>query len=253
MAVSFKKEVILEAIKSVLAEEKAFVKNKKGDEALVDVDPTDSSVKNDPNISSIVTTSGKKIKEDHHEDPNDESDMAKVQLANIIHYAQELIGMIPDGMQLDAWVQSKLTIAFEYVDTVKHYLEGEEYLAATQGASEEEDLQAEARKRGEKTIRKELDATKLHMMDLAKRWKSGDKSVLDQLKALTAQKKALEKELEAVVAGIGVGQELSGEVDEIVTEGVSCCGRCGRVHESAQECKKPYIGKDSPKHCKNKK
>ena len=143
MAVSFKKEVILEAIKSVLAEEKAFVKNKRGDEALVDVDPTDSSVKNDPNISSIVTTSGRKIKEDHHENPNDESDMAKVQLHNTAKYCIELLRMIQDGQQLDAWVQDKLSVAFEYIDTVKHYLEGEEYLASTEAPSEEEPITEE--------------------------------------------------------------------------------------------------------------
>ena len=140
MAISFSKEIIAQAIKEILKEEKAFVKNKKGDEALVDIDPADSSVKSDPNIASIVTTSGKKIKEDHHLDPNDESDMAKVQLANVIHYAQELLTMIKDGQQLDAWVQSKLTIAFDYIDSVKHYLEGEDYLAATEAPAEEEPI-----------------------------------------------------------------------------------------------------------------
>ena len=250
MAISFKKEVIAEAIKQVLAEAEKVKKV---------IGPMGGSVAQavSPEEEIELKKAGAKIEpmeEDHYEDPNDESDMAKVQLANIIHYAQELINMIPDGMQLDAWVQSKLTIAFEYVDTVKHYLEGEAYLAATQGASDEEELQSEIKKRGEKTVRKELDAIKAHMMDLAKRWKGGDKSVLDQLKDLTARKKTLEKELEAVVSGIGYGQELSGDdLDEVVTEGVSCCGRCGRVHESSQECKKPYISKDSPKHCKNKK
>ena len=258
MAISFKKSIILEAVKSVLAEAEVVVIGKDNPKKDIEIakDRMKKAGVNNPeaykNLDSLkpgdtVTA------EDHHEDPNDESDMAKVQLANILQYSQELLNMIPDGMQLDAWVQSKLTIAFEYIDTVKHYLEGEAYLAATQGAPDEEDLQAEAKKRGEKTVRKELDATKLHMMDLAKRWKGGDKSVLDQLKALTAQKKALEKELEHIVAGIGVGQELDGEVDETLNEGVSCCGRCGRVHESSQECKKPYISKSSPKHCSNKK
>ena len=259
MAISFKKEVIAEAIKAVLAEatispaEKSKLKTYNVTATNMQQVKDELRQKGVKDVESIKPGSSVTA-EDHYEDPNDESDMAKVQLANIIHYAQELINMIPDGMQLDAWVQSKLTIAFEYVDTVKHYLEGEEYLAATQGASDEEELQSEIKKRGEKTVRKELDAIKAHMMDLAKRWKGGDKSVLDQLKDLTARKKALEKELEGVVSGIGYGQELSGDdLDEVVTEGVSCCGRCGRVHESSQECKKPYISKDSPKHCKNKK
>jgi len=36
----------------------------------------------------------------------------------------------------------------------------------------------------------------------------------------------------------------------------TCCGRCGRVHlpksKGGDGCKKPYLSKSSPKHCKNK-
>ena len=36
----------------------------------------------------------------------------------------------------------------------------------------------------------------------------------------------------------------------------TCCGRCGRVHipksQGGHGCKKPYLSKTSPKHCKNK-
>ena len=71
------------------------------------------------------------VKEDHHQNPNDESDMAKVQLHNVAKYSIELLKMIKNGQQLDAWVQDKLSIAFDYIDTIKHYMEGEEYLAST--------------------------------------------------------------------------------------------------------------------------
>ena len=259
MAISFKKEVITEAIKQVLAEAEVVVIGKedpKKDIALAKDRMKKAGVNNPEAYKNLdsLKPGDTVTAEDHHLDPNDESDMAKVQLANVIHYAQELLSMIKDGQQLDAWVQSKLTTAFDYIDSVKHYLEGEEYLAATDAPSDEEDLQSEIKKRGEKTVRKELDTIKAHMMDLAKRWKGGDKSVLDQLKDLTARKKALEKELEGVISGMGYGQELSGDdLDEVLAEGATCCGRCGRVHESSQECKKPYISKDSPKHCKNKK
>ena len=46
------------------------------------------------------------------------------------------------------------------------------------------------------------------MKDLAKKYKAGDKSVVDQLKTLTITKKKLEKELEKAVAGTHHGQEL---------------------------------------------
>ena len=46
------------------------------------------------------------------------------------------------------------------------------------------------------------------MKDLAKKYKAGDKSVVDQLKTLTVTKKKLEAELERAVAGTHHGQEL---------------------------------------------
>lgn len=51
------------------------------------------------------------------------------------------------------------------------------------------------------------------MKELAKLYKAGDKSVVDQLKDLTAKKKQLEKQLDKAVAGTGVGQELDGNVE----------------------------------------
>ena len=148
MTLPFSKEVIAEAIKAVLAE---------GSKTVIVGNPSQTAqdIMNDPDVESTakktavdtikkgmrgdkVEVPTKSMEEDHHLDPNDESDMAKVQLINICKYSQELIDMIPDGTQLDAWVQDKLSIAFDYIDTVKHYLEGEEYLASTDAPAEEE-------------------------------------------------------------------------------------------------------------------
>lgn len=52
-----------------------------------------------------------------------EGRMAKRQLSNIAEYAHELSGMLSDETQLEAWVQSKLTKAADYIKTVKHYVE----------------------------------------------------------------------------------------------------------------------------------
>jgi len=52
-----------------------------------------------------------------------EGRMAKRQLANIAEYSQELSQMLSDETQLEAWVQSKLTKAADYIKTVKHYVE----------------------------------------------------------------------------------------------------------------------------------
>jgi len=52
-----------------------------------------------------------------------EGQMAKRQLSDIAGYSQELIEMLQDETQLEAWVQAKLTKAADYIKTVKHYVE----------------------------------------------------------------------------------------------------------------------------------
>jgi hypothetical protein len=52
------------------------------------------------------------------------------------------------------------------------------------------------------------------MKALAAQYKGGDQSVIPQLKAMTIEKKKLEAELDAKVAGTGADQELSTNVDE---------------------------------------
>ena len=139
MAISFKKEVIAEAIREVLTEAKAY-KLTSSDGSVTTQSFADDNEAKAFKTKNINIKDVEALEEDDHLDPNDESDMAKVQLANVIHYAQELLTMIKDGQQLDAWVQSKLTIAFDYIDSVKHYLEGEDYLAATEAPAEEEPI-----------------------------------------------------------------------------------------------------------------
>ena len=59
--------------------------------------------------------------------PNGEIDqegrMAKRQLSDIAAYSAELEQMLSDETQLEAWVQSQLTKAADYIKTVKHYVE----------------------------------------------------------------------------------------------------------------------------------
>ena len=122
MAVSFNKEFILEAIQEVLAEAETVKKV---------IGPKGGSIAQaiSPEEEKELKKAGAKIEpmeEDHHENPNDDSDMAKSQLYAIAKYAIELLQMIKDGDPLDAWVQAKLTKACDYIGTVKHYLEGEE-------------------------------------------------------------------------------------------------------------------------------
>ena len=76
--------------------------------------------------SNVWLRSAKSLKEDNYKDPNDESDMAHAQLMTVIDSCEKLVSTIKPGMQLDAWVQSKLTLAAEYLQTVSDYMSSEE-------------------------------------------------------------------------------------------------------------------------------
>jgi len=65
------------------------------------------------------------LSEDDWQQPDDESSMAKTQLQTLIRDAQNLEYMIQDNEQLDAWVQSKITKAQDYIASVYQYMKGE--------------------------------------------------------------------------------------------------------------------------------
>ena len=66
------------------------------------------------------------LQEDDHLQSDDESSMAQAQLKSIQSNASKLMDIIGDDEQLDAWVQSKLTKAEDYLDAAAGYLHSEE-------------------------------------------------------------------------------------------------------------------------------
>ena len=54
-----------------------------------------------------------------------EGEMVKDQLCHIAQYAIAMAGVLEDEQELEGWVQSKITLAKEYVSKVRHYLENE--------------------------------------------------------------------------------------------------------------------------------
>jgi hypothetical protein len=56
---------------------------------------------------------------------DEEGSMAKSQLIIVADAAAELYNMMDDNANLPEWVQSKLTLAKEYIDTVRDYLKSE--------------------------------------------------------------------------------------------------------------------------------
>lgn len=51
-----------------------------------------------------------------------DGEMARSDLYKIAKYSQELLSMIEDDTDLEPWVQSKLTLASDYLGSVKHHL-----------------------------------------------------------------------------------------------------------------------------------
>ena len=64
-----------------------------------------------------------KVKE--HNEVDDEGNMAKGELRMIASRAQELISMLDDNTQLEGWVQSKITKAEDYINSVYDYMKGQ--------------------------------------------------------------------------------------------------------------------------------
>ena len=60
---------------------------------------------------------------------NGETDarMTKSELYKISKYAQELHNLIKDEENLEPWIFSKITLAGNYLDSVKHYMDYENY------------------------------------------------------------------------------------------------------------------------------
>ena len=69
-----------------------------------------------------------RIKENDDKDSSEydqEGDMAKGQLRTMMSAAKELENMLGDDDNLPEWVQSKITKATDYIDSVRDYLKSE--------------------------------------------------------------------------------------------------------------------------------
>ena len=82
-------------------------------------------------IVKFMRKQGSETNEDHAEDPDAahnvgeydrEGDMAKDDLRTINSAAQELYDILQSDENLPEWVQSKITKAADYIDTVRDYL-----------------------------------------------------------------------------------------------------------------------------------
>jgi hypothetical protein len=85
-------------------------------------------IRNDKKIAqgSSQSTVSEAVKDEYDEGEYDqEGDMAKSDLRSIIANAQKLHDMIDDADNLPEWVQSKITVAEDYMSTVANYMTAE--------------------------------------------------------------------------------------------------------------------------------
>jgi hypothetical protein len=81
---------------------------------------------NETRLKEIIAEEMAAIEDKQYLDHTDnEGGMARRQLENLAQYAHELASMMEENTQLEGWVQSKITLANDYISKVKHYLEDE--------------------------------------------------------------------------------------------------------------------------------
>tara|TARA_Y100001937_G_C7089226_1_gene316857 strand:- start:421 stop:795 length:375 start_codon:yes stop_codon:yes gene_type:complete len=76
-------------------------------------------------IVEIIKEEMDRMDHSHHKLHDKEGKMAKSQLYQLARYSAMLHDALEEDDQLEAWVQSKITKAMDYISKVKHYLEYE--------------------------------------------------------------------------------------------------------------------------------
>lgn len=76
----------------------------------------------DNSIKIIAETYRKMLLNEHIPLDDQEGGMVQSQMKSIIEKANDILGMMQQDTQLEAWVQSKLTKAEDYISAVRDYL-----------------------------------------------------------------------------------------------------------------------------------
>lgn len=93
------------------------------------------------------------LDEDDWKQSDDESDMAHSQLISVKNNTVKLLNIIDADEQLDAWVQSKLTKAQDYLQSVYDYLNGEEAIEEKKLTAAEKEKREDIVKAMKKTFK----------------------------------------------------------------------------------------------------
>jgi hypothetical protein len=77
----------------------------------------------DVNKNGKIDAEDFKLLKKVHEEIDFEGEMAKSELYRLVDNAKKLMSMLDDDTQLEGWVQSKITKANDYINSVTQYLE----------------------------------------------------------------------------------------------------------------------------------
>jgi hypothetical protein len=111
---------------------------------------------------------------------DDEGEMARGELKSLIANAQELLKMLGEDAEIEAWVQSKITKAADYVSSVRNYMVGDSVNEAVAAWQRKEGKNPEGglNKKGVESYRRENPGSKLQTAVTTKpsKLKPGSKS-----------------------------------------------------------------------------
>jgi hypothetical protein len=118
-------EAAMEKIEDLIAKQEVYLSAGEGEDQSSNLDEkkgkTFPDLTGDGKVTKADILKGRGI-ELKEEELDYEGEMAKSELRNIIQNAEELFNMLDEDTQLEAWVQSKLTKANDYLSSVTQYL-----------------------------------------------------------------------------------------------------------------------------------
>jgi len=88
-----------------------------------DIESDPESMKEESNFGNAFDKIMGTLNEDHVPEGDDEGRMALYQLKSMRDKIDRMIGMIQNDDQFEGWVQSKITLADDYITTISDYLE----------------------------------------------------------------------------------------------------------------------------------
>jgi hypothetical protein len=111
----------MDKIEDLIAKQEVYLSAGEGEDQAGNIDETFPDLTGDGKVTKadILKGRGVELKE---EELDYEGEMAKSELRNLIQNAEELFNMLDEDTQLEAWVQSKLTKANDYLNSVTQYL-----------------------------------------------------------------------------------------------------------------------------------